>query len=160
MEGTTVPPIWPVDRNDWVPLSELEEGERLQPTDGIATVLSISIGITNVPVYNIEVRGEYLYQVGELGLLVHNDCVCQAVDAAGNVFLLDSQRTLQFASRNTYRDLTLLPLFKTLLDQTHRQSSSCSMRQLVCPRMEASCSTKSIALLRAIQSMQPQFKKL
>ena len=74
LEGTTVHPIWSVDRNDWIQLSELQEGERLQATDGIATVLSIAIVSTNVPVYNIEVHGEHVYQVGELGVLVHNAC--------------------------------------------------------------------------------------
>jgi hypothetical protein len=75
VEGTPTHPFWSVDRNDWIQLSELQEGERLQATDGIATVVSIAIVSTNVPVYNIEVHGEHVYQVGELGLLVHNACV-------------------------------------------------------------------------------------
>jgi hypothetical protein len=74
LEGTTVHPIWSVNRNDWIQLSELQEGERLQAADGVATVVSIAIVSTNVPVYNIEVHGEHVYQVGELGLLVHNAC--------------------------------------------------------------------------------------
>jgi hypothetical protein len=74
LEGTNVHPIWSVDRNDWIQLGELEEGERLQAANGIATVLSIAIVKTNVPVYNIEVHGEHVYQVGELGVLVHNTC--------------------------------------------------------------------------------------
>jgi hypothetical protein len=72
LEGTTVHPIWSVDRNDWIQLCEIEEGERLQATDGIATVVSIAIVSANVPVYNIEVHGEHVYQVGEIGVLVHN----------------------------------------------------------------------------------------
>jgi hypothetical protein len=74
LEGTTVHPIWSVDRNDWIQLSDLQEGERLQAVNGIATVLSLAVVSTNVPVYNIEVHGEHVYQVGELGLLVHNTC--------------------------------------------------------------------------------------
>jgi hypothetical protein len=74
LEGTTVHPIWSVDRNDWIQLSELQEGERLQAADGVATVVSIAIVSTNVPVYNIEVHGEHVYQVGDIGLLVHNTC--------------------------------------------------------------------------------------
>jgi hypothetical protein len=74
LEGTTIHPIWSVDRDDWIQLSELQEGERLQAANGIATVVSIAIVSTNVPVYNIEVHGEHVYQVGELGLLVHNAC--------------------------------------------------------------------------------------
>jgi hypothetical protein len=74
LEGTTVHPIWSVDRNDWIQLSDLQEGERLQAANGIATVLSIAIVSTNVPVYNIEVHGEHVYQVGQLGVLAHNQC--------------------------------------------------------------------------------------
>ena len=56
-------------------LAELLEGERLQVADGIATVLSVAITQRSIPVYNIEVHGEHVYQVGELGLLVHNECI-------------------------------------------------------------------------------------
>jgi hypothetical protein len=76
IEGTTIHPIWSVDRNDWVPLEELTEGESLQAADGLATVISIAIVSTNVPVYNIEVHGEHVYQVGEFGLTVHNTVGC------------------------------------------------------------------------------------
>jgi Colicin D/Pretoxin HINT domain len=78
LEGTTIHPIWSIDRDDWIQLSELQEGERLQATDRIATVVSIAIVTCSLPVYNIEVHGEHVYQVGELGLLVHNTCVIAA----------------------------------------------------------------------------------
>ena len=78
LEGTTIHPIWSVDRNDWIQLSELQEGERLQAADGFAMVVSVAIVNTSVPVYNIEVHGEHVYQVGELSTLVHNsDLVCR-----------------------------------------------------------------------------------
>ncbi|XZE18362.1 hypothetical protein SH449x_003652 [Pirellulaceae bacterium SH449] len=75
IEGTPIHPIWSVDRNDWVPLGELTEGETLQAAGGIATVLSLALVTCSLPVYNIEVHGEHVYEVGELGLLVHNDCL-------------------------------------------------------------------------------------
>ena len=77
VEGTPIHPIWTVDRNDWVPLGELIEGESLQALGGVATVVSLTHATFATPVYNIEVHGEHVYQVGELGLLVHNafpDC--------------------------------------------------------------------------------------
>ena len=83
--GTTIHPVWSVDRQGWVPLAELGQGERLQGLDGLAVVLSVSLSRVSQPVYNIEVHGEHVYQVGELGLLVHNECVYRAFDAAGNV---------------------------------------------------------------------------
>ena len=83
--GTTIHPVWSVDRQEWVPLAELAEGETLQGLDGLAVVLGVSLSRVSQPVYNIEVHGEHVYQVGELGLVVHNECVYRAFDAAGNV---------------------------------------------------------------------------
>jgi Pretoxin HINT domain len=74
LEGTPIHPIWSLDREDWVTLGELVAGERLQGKDGTATVLSIDIHNVSLPVYNIEVHGEHVYEVGELGVLVHNVC--------------------------------------------------------------------------------------
>jgi len=50
-----------------VPLAELAQGETLQGLDGLAVVLSVSLSRVSQPVYNIEVHGEHVYQVGELG---------------------------------------------------------------------------------------------
>jgi hypothetical protein len=72
--GTTIHPVWSVDRQEWVPLAELTEGETLQGLDGLAVVLSVTLSRVSQPVYNIEVHGEHVYQVGELGVLVHNSC--------------------------------------------------------------------------------------
>ncbi len=74
IEGTTIHPIWSLDRDDWVPLGEIEEGEQLLGSAGAIVVLSHVILQRTTPVYNIEVHGEHVYEVGELGLLVHNTC--------------------------------------------------------------------------------------
>jgi hypothetical protein len=73
--GTTIHPVWSVDRQEWVPLAELAEGETLQGLDGLAVVLGVSLSRVTQPVYNIEVHGEHVYQVGELGVVVHNTCI-------------------------------------------------------------------------------------
>ena len=70
--GTTIHSVWSVDRQEGVPLAELAEGETLQGLDGLAVVLGVSLSRVSQPVYNIEVHGEHVYQVGELGLVVHN----------------------------------------------------------------------------------------
>ncbi|MBX3423001.1 MAG: hypothetical protein KF752_15710 [Pirellulaceae bacterium] len=72
--GTTIHPIWSEDRNYWVPLGELEIGETLPSADGSVQVLSITIQNQPTAVYNIEVHGQHVYQVGALGLVVHNNC--------------------------------------------------------------------------------------
>jgi Pretoxin HINT domain len=82
IEGTPNHPFWSLDRNDWVPLGELEEGEHLRGEAGVAFVLTHVIVNRSVPVYNIEVHGEHVYQVGELGFLVHNACPAPIEGAA------------------------------------------------------------------------------
>jgi hypothetical protein len=77
--GTTIHPVWSVDRQEWVPLAELAEGETLQGLDGLAVVLSVSLSRVSQAVYNIEVHGEHVYQVGELGVLVHNSYLREAM---------------------------------------------------------------------------------
>jgi hypothetical protein len=64
----------------WVPLAELSEGETLQGSDGPAIVLSVSLSRVSQPVYNVEVHNEHVYQVGEIGVLVHNSCFDDAPD--------------------------------------------------------------------------------
>ena len=73
--GTTIHPVWSVDRQEWVPLAELAQGERLccdTESFGLGFPSSLPPGLVSQPVYNIEVHGEHVYQVGELGVLVHN----------------------------------------------------------------------------------------
>lgn len=72
LEGTPIHPIWSVDRHDWVPLGELEAGELLQGENGLVTVLSVEVQARSVRVYNLEIHGEHVYEVGEFGVLVHN----------------------------------------------------------------------------------------
>ncbi len=72
IEGTTIHPIWSVDRQDWVSLGELGKGESLHAADGLAIVASILIASQVTPVYNIEVHGEHVYRVGDLAILAHN----------------------------------------------------------------------------------------
>jgi hypothetical protein len=54
------------------------------PASGL--VLSVTVLNQPVPVYNIEVHGEHVYQVGELGWLVHNaPLACVAAGKAGEI---------------------------------------------------------------------------
>ena len=89
LEGTPIHPIWSEDLQSWVPLGELALGETLRSADGPAVVLSVTIANTSQPVYNIEVHGEHVYQAGEFGLLVHNEChhIVSIYQNAGRGFL-------------------------------------------------------------------------
>jgi len=84
--GTTIHPVWSVDRQEWVPLAELVDGERLQGLDGLAVVLGVTLSRVSQPVYNIEVHGEHVYQVGELGLVVHNSYYDDIVNEARKLY--------------------------------------------------------------------------
>jgi hypothetical protein len=72
LTGTPVHPVWSLDRGDWVPLAELTEGETLQGQTGPAIVLHLALHQAAQPVYNLEIHGEHVYQVGGLAVLVHN----------------------------------------------------------------------------------------
>lgn len=100
ISGTPIHPVWSEDRQDCVPLGELEQGERLRssaesPDSGFPSsftshpsslVRSVTLINQSVPVYNIEVHGEHVYQVGELAILVHNaPLACVAIGQAGEI---------------------------------------------------------------------------
>ena len=72
LTGTKVHPVWSLDRNDWVSLGDLVEGENLATELGPISVSSLELYRTTEPVYNFETHGEHVYQVTQLGLLVHN----------------------------------------------------------------------------------------
>jgi hypothetical protein len=80
LEGTTIHPVWSEDRQDWVPLGELQQGEAIRAASGPALILSVAIHSISVPVYNIEVHGEHVYQVGRIEMLVHNGTAFRCMD--------------------------------------------------------------------------------
>jgi DNA-binding transcriptional regulator YhcF (GntR family) len=77
-----------------VPLAELAEGETLQGLDGLAAVLSVNLSRVTQPVYNIEVHGEHVYQVGKLGLVVHNTRPGDILQTGGRTIHKSTARTL------------------------------------------------------------------
>jgi hypothetical protein len=82
LEASTNHPIWSEDRQDWAPLDELLPGEKLRcnslslQTSPVAlqtsVVLSFTIPLISLPVYNIKVHDANVYQVGEFGALVYD----------------------------------------------------------------------------------------
>jgi hypothetical protein len=118
--GTTIHPVWSVDRQEWVPLGELAQGEGLccdTESFGLGfpsslspkasgLVLSVSLSRVSQPVYNIEVHGEHVYQVGELGVLVHNACAGFNDEMAKALHWLghhgfNSSKAVPYASRSS-----------------------------------------------------------
>ncbi|MBR5759144.1 MAG: hypothetical protein IKX88_11180, partial [Thermoguttaceae bacterium] len=74
---TETHPFWSVDQQDFVPVSELREGERLLVPNGETKRV-----VQKLPrpgpekVYNLEIFGEHVYRVSEDGVLVHNSRAC------------------------------------------------------------------------------------
>lgn len=73
--------FWSADRNAFIAAGLLAPGERLRSRlDRILRVTRIRNQYYRGFVYNIEVAGQHVYEVGALGILVHN--VCYAASAS------------------------------------------------------------------------------
>jgi len=69
-------PFWSEDRQEFVRADSLLTGEQVRSKlHGITRITSITPRDGPETVYNIEVHGEHVYQVGSLGTLVHNSCL-------------------------------------------------------------------------------------
>jgi hypothetical protein len=49
--------------------------------------LGVTLSRVSQPVYNIEVHGEHVYQVGELGVVVHNTCETATLINGGSALI-------------------------------------------------------------------------
>lgn len=70
--GTPDHPFWVIDQNQFVPMGELQRGDRVIGIDGPLEVLSVELLQEKRTVYNLEVDGQHVYRVGPAGILVHN----------------------------------------------------------------------------------------
>ncbi len=72
LAGTPQHPIWSVERQDWVELGDLVAGEHLRTEVGPVEILTTQPLTSGESVYNLEIHRHHVYQVAELGVLVHN----------------------------------------------------------------------------------------
>ena len=77
--GTTTHPVWVPGDQEWVKLGDLEEGQQLESLAGPLTVVAISQLSDVSDVFNIEVHGHHVYRITEDGVLVHNNCLEEAI---------------------------------------------------------------------------------
>ena len=75
--GTPQHPVWSIEQQEWIDLGELEVGEHLWTEEGPIEIAHCRFLSTSESVYNIEVHGHHIYQIGELGVLVHNAKACR-----------------------------------------------------------------------------------
>lgn len=88
LNGTSIHPVWSLDRLDWVPLGELAIGEQVYSHDGPLSLVARTSRNQPTDVYNIEVDCEHVYQVGDAGILVHNTCIGDLGEAGAKGWLL------------------------------------------------------------------------
>jgi hypothetical protein len=68
-------PFWSEDRQEFVEAGQLREGERVRTRlEEVAAVVAVKPRPPTDWVYNLEVQGEHVYEVGPNGVLVHNTC--------------------------------------------------------------------------------------
>jgi hypothetical protein len=76
-------PFWSEDRQEFVEAGQLRQGERVRTRlEEVAAVVAIKPRPPTEWVYNFEVQGEHVYEVGPNGILVHNvynKCTGQSV---------------------------------------------------------------------------------
>ena len=71
-------PFWSEDRQDFVEAGRLRQGERIRTRlEQVAAVVAVKPRPPTDWVYNLEVQGEHVYEVGPSGVLVHNGCAQQ-----------------------------------------------------------------------------------
>lgn len=88
IDGTDNHPFWSVDREDWIPLGELEQFERVQARTGTVYLTSLQ-NTTSADVFNIEVDCQHVYDVGDSGILVHNACDTNMMGRIGERLAID-----------------------------------------------------------------------
>ena len=70
-------PVYSVDRNAFLPIGEMREGETVQVEGGTTQITRIATrpARPGEMLYNLETYNEHVYQVTTAGVLVHNSCI-------------------------------------------------------------------------------------
>ena len=101
--GTTAThPFWSVDRQCWVPAGCLAAGERIALDDGEGRVAGVTPRAATATVFNVEVRGDHTYFVGEDGAWVHNSHAARGSEA----FSKEKQALVEMAKRDKRTGMT------------------------------------------------------
>ena len=66
-------PFWSIDRQQFIPAGDLQNGESLQAYSGRTQHIVSKTPRKDATVYNLEVHGEHVYYVGKGNVLVHNN---------------------------------------------------------------------------------------
>jgi hypothetical protein len=125
-------PFWSEDRERFVPIGEMELGDRVLTYHGETKRIESKLPRPGPQlVYNLEVYGEHVYFVGEQGLLVHNSYQTKA-DRIRNKSQVDLLRdeafaVLKSARRHVETVMKRDPKLKSLRNSIQAGDSQASM---------------------------------
>ena len=74
-------PFYSVDRDDFIAIGEMREGESVKVSDGVTRITRIDSRLARAGemLYNLETHNEHVYQVATAGVLVHNNCITGSI---------------------------------------------------------------------------------
>lgn len=75
IRSTPEHPFYRVNDRQFVPASELRNGDRVQHVGGLAKIERVLPGYGTFRVHNLEVHGDHVFRVSTAGVLVHNTWV-------------------------------------------------------------------------------------
>ena len=69
-------PFWSVDRNNFVEIGEMNEGDWVKTASGLTQITNLDSRYARAGemLYNLETHNEHVFQVTTAGILVHNTC--------------------------------------------------------------------------------------
>ena len=114
LTGTRQHPVWCVTRQAWVGLGELLPGEEVETRQGPLAVRTVEAVPGLQPVYNLEVHGEHVYEVTDVGVLVHNNNSAACLDFASLQRRIDLGEVLEGADLAEYNRLWSLFASKSI----------------------------------------------
>jgi Protein of unknown function (DUF1557). len=89
--------FWSEDRKEYIEAGQLRAGERVWTRKlGSTTVAATAPRPGTHRVYNLEVHGEHVYEVGELGTLVHNEYPLYGVSGPAHHIVSHSKNSHRF----------------------------------------------------------------
>jgi hypothetical protein len=100
IESTAYHKFFSKSRGDWVSAIELEPNEVLEGLGGSLVVVQVLPVEGEETVFNLSVRGDHVYRVGRLGVLVHNDD-CDGLSSPLNISRFLTPKSFLFPRRTS-----------------------------------------------------------
>ena len=113
-------PFWSVDRNDYIAIGDIKEGDWVKTASGLIQIVKLDsrFARSGEMLYNLETHNEHVFQVALAGILVHNSCVIhgnpQYTSAAHAKSMQDMAQRM--ADSGAYTDVFMHSKWLTILE--------------------------------------------